>query len=677
MPQPRLKSGWFVLMADNGDLILTAMVGGEHRLPSPPPPIRELLRRLAAGESLAGFGPMLGVPADDADRQVGEWVNQLAELGVIDRDGDVPPADWRRYDAQMAVFAAAASGDDTGLKAQRRLAAKTVALLGAGPVNQHLARHLALAGVGRLRLVDDGVVTVADAESGTLWTAAEVGLPRTEAFAAAIARLNPHVAAEFFIAPWRDGLEATGGVPGADLALIDLGGRGLWDRSGVDRGAHQACFRAQVPVYHVQATNYRLTWGPIMAPGVGPCYVCLANKLIVAETQRLVDRQRWLNPPGSEVALFPPFAAEVASLAVPEILLFLTELLDAEQLQRLSFMHVPGRSLQTSTIGPEAMCEWCGVGTPAFRHRSAAYARLDVRPMSFAGKSYPSDGDEATAAVGAYFRHAPRPAKAMPRGIIAPHIEPRIGAISYGQAYGAFPDGHFPRRVIILATSHYPQSRVVGLSPKPFLTPWGQVDVDRPAVERLARAVGGDPYADEALFGYEHAIEFPAIFLEMARRRAGAPPVQLVPVLCGSLHEPLTRQRHPNQVGEVAEFVGTLRELIAEDPEGTCVVSSVDMSHVGPRYGDPRGLNGEELARVAAWDRQLLDHLVAGDANGYWEQVATIANGTRVCGLTPLYLQSAALPECRGELLHYDLCLFDPATTSHVGHAAALLLPQD
>jgi AmmeMemoRadiSam system protein B len=675
MPQPRLKAGWYVLTADNGDLILTAMIGGEHRLPSPPPPIRDLLRRLAAGEALTGFGAMLGLPEDEADRQVAEWIRQLGELGIIDGRGEPLPEGWQRYEAQMAVFAAAATADDTGLQAQKRLATKSVALLGAGPVNQWFARHLALAGVGRLRLVDEGTVSESDVASGAFWTRDDLGRARTEAFAAAVARLNPLVEADSFVVRWNDGLEAIGGVQGADLALIDLGGRGLWDAKGLDRGAHQACFSLQVPVYLAQATNYRLLWGPILEPGVGPCYACLANKLVIPESQRLVDRQRWLNPPGTEMTLFPPFAAELASLAVTEVLLYLAGLLPAEQLQRLSFLNVPGRSLQTSTIGPEAMCEWCGAGTPAFRHRSAAYARLEVRPMSFGGKSYPLDPDEADAEVGGYFNRSGPPAPRMPRGIIAPHIEPRIGRVSYGHAYGAFPAGQFPRRVIILATSHYPQSRVVGLSAKPFQTPWGIVDVDRQAVERLAKAVGGDAYADEALFGYEHAIEFPAIFLEQARRRAGAPPTQLVPVLCGSLYEPMRRQRHPNEVSEVAEFVGTLRELIAEDPDGTCVVSSIDMSHVGPRYGDPRPLNPEELARVQAWDRRLLDHLVAGDANGYWEQVASIVNGTRVCGLTPLYLQSAALPECRGELRHYDLCLFDQQTTSHVGHAAMLLHP--
>lgn len=676
MPQPRLKSGWYVLTADNGDLILTAMVGGEHRLPNPPAPIRELLRRLAAGESLAGFGSLLSMPDDEADQQVAAWVAQLAELGVIDAQGETAPAAWARYGPQMAVLAGAAAADTTGLQAQQHVSTKTVALLGAGPVNQWLARHLALAGIGGLRLVDGGDVSAADVATGALWTADDLGRPRHEAFPEAISRLNSLVRAEAFVVHWNDGLEAAGGIRGVDLALIDLGHRGLWDASGLDRGAHQACFGSQVPVYLVQATNYRLLWGPILEPGVGPCYACLAGKLVIPEAQRLVDRQRWLNPPETDVALFPPFAAEVASLAVTEILLYLAGILPADQLQRLSFLNVPGRSLQSSTVGPDAMCPWCGAGTPAFRHRSAVYARLDVRPMSFAGKSYPEEPEAATAEVGAYLRHAGPAAPRMPRGIIAPHIEPRLGQVSYGHAYGAFTAGQFPRRVIVLATSHYPQHRVVGLSAKPFRTPWGLVDVDRRSVERLAKAVGGDPYEDEALFGYEHAIEFPAVFLEMARRRAGAPPTQLVPVLCGSLYEPMVRQRHPLEVGEVSAFVGTLRELIAEDPEGTCVVSSIDMSHVGPRYGDPRPLNPEELARVQAWDRRLLDHLVAGDANGYWDQVAGVANGTRVCGLTPLFLQAAALPDCRGELRHYELCLFDPATTSHVGHAAVLLHPQ-
>ncbi|MBC7541228.1 MAG: AmmeMemoRadiSam system protein B, partial [Candidatus Sericytochromatia bacterium] len=447
-----------------------------------------------------------------------------------------------------------------------------------------------------------------------------------------------------------------------------------WDPSGLDRGAQQACFQRQVPTYLIVANTLRIQWGPLLAPGVGACYACLAGKLHIPESLRLADQRRWLNPQSAPPQPFPPFAAEAAALAMPEVLLFLTGMLSADQLQRTSFFHVPGRNLSTVSIGPEAMCAWCGVGTPAFAKRSQLYARLDVRPMAFAGKSYPADAEEADVEVGAYLRHAQAPPATMPQGIIAPHIEPRLGQISYGHAYGAFPVGRFPRRFIVLSTSHYPQSRVVALSAKPFATPWGLVQVDGTAVDRIAKAVGGNPFADEALFGYEHAIEFPTIFLERARRQAGAPPITVVPVLCGSLHEAMVRQRHPMEMGEVAAFVGMLQELVAEDPDGTCIVSSIDLSHVGPRYGDPNPLNPDQLATVRAWDQRLLGQLAAGQSTEYWETVASVNNGTRICGLTPMFLQVAALPDCRGETRHYELSL-DEASRSHIGHAAMLLHP--
>lgn len=676
MSSPRLKFGWYALNADNGDILLTALAGGEQRLTNPPPPIRELVRRLAAGESLSGFGAMLQCPEAQADELVGGWLGQLSEMGVLDVAGDPLPEEWgSRYDAQMAFFSAAGIASDSGLAAQQRLATKTVALLGAGPVNAWLAYHLAVAGVGRLHLIDAGHVEPAEVPGHPLWRLEDVGQLKATAFAMAIGRLNLNVKADGSVVEWQDGREAAVGLTDVDLALVDLGGRGLWDPRALDRGAQHACFVRQIPTYLVVANAMRVQWGPLLVPGVGACYSCLAGKLFIPETQRLVDRGRSLAPKGTAPGVFPPFVAEAAALAMPEILLFLTGMLSAEQLQRTSFFHVPGRALHTVTIGPEAMCEWCGVGTPAYAERSRQYARLDVRPMAFAGKSYPPEPGEADAEVGAYFRHSKGPAPRMPRGIIAPHIEPRLGQVSYGHAYGAFPAGGFPRRVIVLSTSHYPQSRVVALSAKPFATPWGLVNVDRTAIERIAKAVGGNPYADEALFGYEHAIEFPTIFLERARRLAGAPPITIVPVLCGSLHEAMVRQRHPMEMGEVAAFVGMLQELVAEDPDGTCIVSSIDLSHVGPRYGDPQPLNPEELANVRTWDQRLLGELAEGHSTAYWESVASVANGTRICGLTPMFLQVAALPECRGDTRHYELSL-DEASRSHIGHAAMLLYPQ-
>lgn len=674
MPQPRLKAGWHLLTADNGDIIVTAMAGGEQRITRPHPAIRGLLRRLAKGESLAEPASWLpDLEAGEAPVKLAQWLDELAGLGILDREGREPSAAWQaRYGGQMAFFSTIGVPHDTGLKAQERLSGKTVALLGLDRQNAWLAYHLAVAGIGRLVLAASGKVSEAEAAQLPLWQAEDVGRPKVEAFGAAISRLNPLVSTEARQMQWQGGQEVAGTLDGADLALVDLGHRGLWDPQGLDRDVHLACFQRRVPTYLIQSGPVRVQWGPLLAPGEGPCYACLSAKLMIPEAQRLADRQRWLNDGDPLAGGFPPMIAEAVALALPELLLYLAGLLGADQLQRTTFFHTLGRQLQTVTLGPDAACDWCGVGTPAFADRSRHYARLDVRPMAFADKSYPSDPAEATEQVGRWLDHAKAPAPTMPRGIVAPHIEPRLGQISYGKAYGAFPQGQFPRRVIILATSHNPQSRVIAVSHKPFQTPWGLLKVDRTAIERLAKASGGDPYADEALFGYEHAIEFPAIFIEEARRRAGGPQTEVVPVLCGSLMPAMYHQLYPTQLPEVEGFVGALRELIAENPEGTCVIASIDLSHMGPRYGDPRPLNPDEIHKIETFDQQVLGHLANGSAKGYWETVAGVGNGTRICGLTPLYLMAEALPDCRSERWHYELAL-DAGSQSHIGHAAMLL----
>ncbi|BCA64344.1 molybdopterin biosynthesis protein MoeB [Sphingomonas sp. HMP9] len=79
---------------------------------------------------------------------------------------------------------------------QARLKAATVAVVGAGGIGSPAIQYLGAAGVGRLILIDDDRVEPSNLQRQTIFTTADTGIAKVDAAAAAVNRLNPHVAVE-------------------------------------------------------------------------------------------------------------------------------------------------------------------------------------------------------------------------------------------------------------------------------------------------------------------------------------------------------------------------------------------------------------------------------------------------------------------------------------------------
>jgi tRNA A37 threonylcarbamoyladenosine dehydratase len=80
-----------------------------------------------------------------------------------------------------------------GAEGMARLRAATVAVFGLGGVGSHAACALARNGIGGLRLVDFDTVTASSLNRSAMATAADVGRPKTQVLAEAIARIDPSV----------------------------------------------------------------------------------------------------------------------------------------------------------------------------------------------------------------------------------------------------------------------------------------------------------------------------------------------------------------------------------------------------------------------------------------------------------------------------------------------------
>lgn len=111
-----------------------------------------------------------------------EWVN----AGEGGRDGGDDPAANPQYARQVNLPGIGAEG-------QRKLAASSILVIGAGGLGCPALQYLAAAGVGRLTVCDGDRVDVTNLHRQILFTAADVGRSKAEAAAERLRAMNPAV----------------------------------------------------------------------------------------------------------------------------------------------------------------------------------------------------------------------------------------------------------------------------------------------------------------------------------------------------------------------------------------------------------------------------------------------------------------------------------------------------
>jgi adenylyltransferase/sulfurtransferase len=85
---------------------------------------------------------------------------------------------------------------EVGGPGQAALRRARVLVIGAGGLGAPVLLYLAAAGVGTLGVIDDDVVALSNLQRQVIHATPDVGAPKVDSAAAAIQRLNPHVAVE-------------------------------------------------------------------------------------------------------------------------------------------------------------------------------------------------------------------------------------------------------------------------------------------------------------------------------------------------------------------------------------------------------------------------------------------------------------------------------------------------
>ena len=343
----------------------------------------------------------------------------------------------------------------------------------------------------------------------------------------------------------------------------------------------------------------------------------------------------------------------------------------ADALGAATGARVPRRDVEAllDELGTALVLE--GPGVEAARAAAlATYRGAAARSPACAGASYPDGAaacarflDDALAAAG----DLDLPDRV--RAVVAPHIDLRGGGPCHGAAARALARCAADT-FVVLGTAHAPLRRPFALTTRDFATPVGTVRTDRDLVARFAARGGGGLLDDELAHRDEHSVEFQALWL--AHLFAGRRDVSIVPVLVGSLHARLADGRPARDDARVADFVDALTELVAERGDRVALVASVDLAHVGPKYGDDAPVTPARLAEVLAGDRVLLEHAAAVAPDAWLRALHAERDARNVCGAAPTWTLLEALRDrgLSGTVLRHDAWEIDPATSSHVSFAA-------
>jgi AmmeMemoRadiSam system protein B len=290
------------------------------------------------------------------------------------------------------------------------------------------------------------------------------------------------------------------------------------------------------------------------------------------------------------------------------------------------------------------------------------------RPAAHAGASYPSEPEPLRERLDSYYKAGaglpalknPANGVALVNGLIAPHIDLRVGGACYTYAYHALADSTPADIYIILGTGHSGLSNCYSCLKQDFATPLGTVKHNAEFIAELARRHPFDLFSEPLPHRTEHTIEFQTVFLQ--HLLGGRKNFTIAPILCSYAYPMLTHERFAREHTVIDAFVTALRETCAAfnaRNQRVCMIASVDFSHVGPRYGDEQTPTTSFLQRVDDADHQLIQAITRVDPGAFVETTTRLQDRYRVCGFAPIHTLLSATSAKTGTLLKYEQGLVD------------------
>lgn len=279
------------------------------------------------------------------------------------------------------------------------------------------------------------------------------------------------------------------------------------------------------------------------------------------------------------------------------------------------------------------------------------FENSDIREPYFAGDSYPENPEQLKAFVNELLTDSIPKNGQKPDALYAPHIEISIGEKQYGEAF-SYLKNITPKRVIILATSHYADYYYNFYDGMPFIgtqknfkLPGRTISPDLDAIDTLEK---GNPQNGFTLHDRAHRIEHSIEFHLMFASQIWLHDFKIIPVLVTSFDD-LYYVENGDLANKIDTFAYQLKSLVDSD---TFLLISGDLSHVGQKFGDrePAHFLREN---VEEYDNQFIEICESSNPDHLLKHIKKDYDATRICGFPPLYTYLKMFPEKKGRLLNY------------------------
>lgn len=274
-----------------------------------------------------------------------------------------------------------------------------------------------------------------------------------------------------------------------------------------------------------------------------------------------------------------------------------------------------------------------------------------IRPPAFAGESYPAEPEKLKNFITGLLEEHQKPAEKNIRALYAPHIDLRVGSPQYAEAFSVL-QAVKPKRVVILATSHYSgfygnlyqEQPFIG-SRKTFQIPGREIPVDQIYIDQLLKPSSPNGFTiQDRAHRIEHSIELHLLFISQLWKHD----FEIVPILISGFDELYYYEK-----SHLSELIDTFSSQLSslDDPQTFYLISG-DLSHVGKKFGDVLPA-AEMREKVEQTDRNFLEKAVIGDADKLLDLVADDYDSTRICGFPPLYTFLKSFPGSSGRNVNY------------------------
>ena len=305
-----------------------------------------------------------------------------------------------------------------------------------------------------------------------------------------------------------------------------------------------------------------------------------------------------------------------------------------------------------------------------------AYRQQPHRPPALADLSYPGDPTKLMRQFANYGANDDRNDWQPWRGqaIVSPHIDYQRGGSVYAKVWERAAAAVLEADMVIMfGTDHNGGLGTFTLTPQAYATPFGLLPTDTDLIDKLANAIGPDEaYAEELHHRKEHAIELSAVWLHYIYHKYNVQPKPMIPILCGSFYHFLRNGGHPRR----DELLMTAVETLKRETAGKKVlaVASVDFAHVGPAFDDQFAMDTTRRDKLRQQDHGLIDAVLEGNADSFYNQIAAVQDQNRVCGFSPIYLMLRYLDrQTTGTKVAYDHCAADNEDNSLVSISGLLI----